>query len=109
MGKLSGKAALVTGGAQGLGRASALRLARDGASVVIADIDKELADEVVSTIVSLGGRASAVSCNVLVETDIQSAVEHSVSHFGSLDIMFNNAAALPQDLMVQDVDILRII
>lgn len=108
MARLTGKVALVTGGAGGLGRASALRMARDGASVAIADINMDGAKAVVETIVAEGGKARAISCDILKEEDIEGAVSDTVDTFGSLDVMFNNAAALPLDLLKSDQTILTI-
>ncbi|MCB2050092.1 MAG: SDR family oxidoreductase [Novosphingobium sp.] len=108
MSRLAGKVALVTGGAGGLGRASALRMARDGAVVGIADINMDGANAVVEAIKADGGKAIAVSCDILSEADIEAAVAKTAEAFGSLDVMFNNAAALPLDLLKSDQTILTI-
>lgn len=108
MGRLKGKVALVTGGSNGLGQASAIRLAEDGAAVVIADIDQKGAKATLDQIRVVGGQAIAVSCDILEESQIEAAVQATVDRFGSLDIMFNNAAALPQEILLEDIDILTI-
>jgi len=108
MGKLDGKTAVVTGGANGLGKAAALRLVEDGAAVLLADIDVDTAEKVAKQIVAQGGRAEAIRCDILNEQNIKETVDRAVAVYGSLDIMFNNAAALPQDLMMEDIDILTI-
>lgn len=108
MGRLDAKVAVITGGANGLGRAAALRLAADGAAVLLADVDMDGAEAVANQIHANGGRAATIRCDILEEAEIEAAVAKAVETFGSLDIMFNNAAALPQELLVQDVDILTI-
>jgi NAD(P)-dependent dehydrogenase (short-subunit alcohol dehydrogenase family) len=88
MAELEGKRALVTGGAQGLGKAIAALFVERGAKVMIADIDeagaKVTADE-------LGESVRAVRCDVTVASDLEAAVQATVDNFGGLDIMVNNA------------------
>ena len=91
MGSLDGKVAVVTGAAMGIGRASALIFAREGASVVVADIDVEKGLETVAMIVSSGGRASFVSTDVSVPGDVTAMVRHCVDTYGGLDCAHNNA------------------
>jgi NAD(P)-dependent dehydrogenase (short-subunit alcohol dehydrogenase family) len=85
--RFAGKVALVTGGAQGMGRAIAMRFAAEGGSVVLADLELEkgtsLADEL--------GRATAVRCDVTQREDAESAVETAIAEFGRLDAVFNCA------------------
>ncbi len=88
--QLEGKAAVVTGGGSGVGRASCLRFAEEGARVVCVDIDLERAKETVSLIDAAGGVGVAEVCDVSVEDDIVSAIATTVERFGQLDIMFNN-------------------
>lgn len=87
---LEGKIAIITGSASGVGRASALRFAEEGASVVCADIDLEGAKETVRQIEAAGGAAVPVGCDVSKEDDVIAAVRTAVEQFGRLDIMFNN-------------------
>jgi NAD(P)-dependent dehydrogenase (short-subunit alcohol dehydrogenase family) len=108
MNQLSGKSAMVTASASGIGKATAKELARRGASVMLADINVEGARVVAQEIVSSGGRAEAIYCDIGVEKDIAAAVGATVAHFGKIDIMHNNAALLDPKVFEQDVDILTI-
>ena len=91
MGKLEGKVAVITGGSIGIGETTVRLFAEEGARVVIADI---LDDEGRSLADSLGKSATFLHVDVTSERDIKSAVDLALSHFGSLDIMFNNAGAM---------------
>jgi len=91
MGRLEGKVALVTGGAMGIGRAVALAFAREGARVVIADIDVEKGHEVVEAIRNTEGDAAFVQADVGRSEDVQAAVQTALRQFGRLDILVNNA------------------
>ncbi len=92
--RLRDRAAIVTGGASGIGRASALRLAGEGAQVAIADIDEAGAKSVVAEIEAAGGRAIAIRTDVSDEEAIVSLIDQTLECFGKLDILHNNAAAL---------------
>ena len=87
----AGKVAFVTGGANGIGRAAALAFARDGASVVVADVSETQNQETARMIQDLGGRALAVACDVSRNVDVQRALNATVDRFGRLDFAFNNA------------------
>ena len=89
--QLEGKIALVTGASSGIGRASAIELARRGAKVVVAARRKEELDQVVQEIVAEGGDASAIAADVSKEADIKRLVDYAVQTYGRLDIAFNNA------------------
>ena len=91
MGKLEGKSALVTGGGRGVGRATALKLAAEGASVVVNDLDAEPAEEVVAEILGAGGRAVAHPGSVTAAGFAEGFVGAAVEHFGGVDIVINNA------------------
>ena len=91
MGRVEGKVAIVTGGASGIGRATAETLAREGAAVVIADLAVERAEEVVAAIEAAGGRAAAVRTDVSVEADAGRMVEEVLGRYGRLDILVNSA------------------
>ncbi|HJT21700.1 MAG TPA: SDR family oxidoreductase [Nitrospira sp.] len=90
-GRYVGKVAFVTGAAHGIGRATALAFAREGASVVIADISEKGNQETARMIEEFGGRALPVKCDVTRGEDVQVALDKAVKAFGRLDAAFNNA------------------
>ncbi len=91
MGKLDGKVAVITGAASGMGRATALRFAKEGAAVVVADLNSQGGELVVSEIAAAKGRAVYQRTDVISEADIKSVIDRAVSEFGRLDITYNNA------------------
>ena len=91
MGKLSGKVAIVSGSGRGIGRAAAIALAAEGASVVVNDLDREAADEVVSAIEARGGRAVSCAGSVTEPGFAERFVGTALQAFGGLDIIVNNA------------------
>jgi NAD(P)-dependent dehydrogenase (short-subunit alcohol dehydrogenase family) len=95
MDRLSGRVALITGAASGLGRVAAERFAAEGAQVVIADVVD--GDEVVEAIAAAGGEASYVNCDVTDEGSVEAAVEHAVETFGGLHVLYNNAGVMLSD------------
>ncbi len=88
---LRSKAALVTGAGSGIGRATALRLAREGASVAVDDIDDAGGRETVRLIEASGGRAAFVHADVAIEDDARRMVRFAEETFGGLDVLVNNA------------------
>jgi NAD(P)-dependent dehydrogenase (short-subunit alcohol dehydrogenase family) len=92
----TGKVAFVTGAANGIGRATALAFAREGASVGVADVSEEGNRETARMIEELGGQALAVRCDVTKVADVKAALEKTVAAFGRLDFAFNNAGIEPR-------------
>ena len=90
-GSLAGKVAFVTGAANGIGRAAALAFAREGASVVVTDIEEQGMQETAQMIDTLGKRALPVRCDVMRAEDVKSALSKAIEAFGRLDFAFNNA------------------
>lgn len=91
MNRVAGKVALVTGGGLGLGRASALLLAREGARVVVTDVKVKEGRAVADEIIDAGGEAIFIRHDVALESDWDDALATTLSRFGRLDILVNNA------------------
>ena len=91
MTEFDGKVALITGGGSGIGRATALSFAREGAQVIIGNRNVERGEETVAMIRKAGGTASFKRTDVLVTAEIEALVEHAVKTYGRLDLAFNNA------------------
>jgi NAD(P)-dependent dehydrogenase (short-subunit alcohol dehydrogenase family) len=102
MADLTGKVAIVTGAASGIGRATAEVLAADGASVLIADINAEKAQEVADQIVGRGQAAAGFGVDVGEEEQVRAMVEAAVTKYGRLDILHNNAALTSADVISRD-------
>jgi NAD(P)-dependent dehydrogenase (short-subunit alcohol dehydrogenase family) len=88
---VGGKSGLVTGGGSGIGRASALALAREGAAVMVADVNAETGQETVRLINGAGGQARFCRCDVSRDADMAALVAATVREFGGLDFAYNNA------------------
>jgi NAD(P)-dependent dehydrogenase (short-subunit alcohol dehydrogenase family) len=93
-GRLEGKVAIVTGSAEGIGEATAKLFAREGARVVIADINRTKGDDVVNEIKQEGGEAIYFSLDVTSEKNWQSLIEKTVNEFGKLNVLVNNAGII---------------
>jgi len=91
MSRLEGKVAVITGAASGIGRASALRFSKEGAAVVISDLNVAGGAAVAHECIAADGRAAFIKTDVSEESDIKAAVDLAVEKFGRLDIIFNNA------------------
>lgn len=89
--RLAGKVAVITGAASGIGRATALRFAQEGAKVVVADINRSGGEATVASILTTDGDAVFVETDVAQEADLKKAIDTAVSHYGGLDILYNNA------------------
>jgi NAD(P)-dependent dehydrogenase (short-subunit alcohol dehydrogenase family) len=91
MDRLKGKRAIVTGAASGIGRASAILFAREGASVLAVDKTADAVEETVRQITSAGGRAIAMAADAGNEADVQAYLKRALSEFGGLDVIYANA------------------
>lgn len=91
---LSGKKALITGGASGIGRACAIGMARAGADVAIVDVNADLGETTTQEIQDLGKKSLFIPCNVTDLNQVQDMVKNVVDKFGRLDIAFNNAGII---------------
>jgi len=98
---LSGKVALVTGASQGIGRAVALRLAKDGAAVALAARNQEKLNELAAEIAAAGGNASAFALDVADEEQVKATVKAVIAHFGKIDILVNNAGITRDQLVMR--------
>jgi NAD(P)-dependent dehydrogenase (short-subunit alcohol dehydrogenase family) len=90
-GRVAGKVAIVTGGASGMGRAGAVLLAREGARVIIADVDDERAARVAESIISKGGEAVAMHVDVRDTSEVSYMAGHAVERYGRIDVLYHNA------------------
>jgi len=99
--KLEGKVALVTGGAQGIGRAIALVLAREGAKIVVSDINLEKAEETCGELAAMGREAMAVKGNVADGKDAEMMIKKALDQFGRLDILVNNAGITRDQVLLR--------
>ena len=94
MSRLSNRVALITGAANGIGKASSLLFAKEGASVVVVDVDRENGEAVAEQIRSGGGKATYLFADVSSDTDCRNMIEHAKSTFGALHVLFNNAGIM---------------
>lgn len=101
MTKLKGKCALVTGAAQGIGKAIAIALAKAGADIVVSDINLELANQTAEEIKGLGVRTLAIKTNVADLCDVEQGVSLAVAGMGKIDILVNNAGITKDGLLLR--------
>lgn len=105
---LVGKVAVVTGGAQGIGRGIALRLARDGADLALVDINQDRLADVRAEILALGRRVITLAADISVRDQVFSVIDRTVDQLGGIDIMVNNAGVAQVrpllDVSVEDMD-----
>src|SRR5882672_4664899 len=98
---LSGRVALVTGASQGIGRACALRMARDGATVAAAARSQEKLNALVGEITAAGGKAAAFALDVSDEEQVKAVCKSAISQFGKIDILINNAGITRDQLIMR--------
>jgi 3-oxoacyl-[acyl-carrier protein] reductase len=99
--KFEGRVALVTGASQGIGRACAQALARDGATVAAAARNGEKLDELVAEIAATGGKAAAFIMDVADEEQVKSTIKSALAQFGKIDILVNNAGITRDQLVMR--------
>lgn len=104
MGRLDGRVAFVTGAGRGIGAATALRLAEEGARVALADLDTSGCEGVAAEIRKLGSEALVCECNVADGARVQEVVDQTAAQFGRLDILVNNAGVLRDNLLFKMTD-----
>lgn len=104
MGKLDGKVAIISGSGRGIGRAVALKLAGEGAAIVVNDLDEAPAAETVAAIEAMGGRAVACVGNVTAEDFGERFVQTAIDTFGGLDIIVNNAGYTRDGVIQKQTD-----
>jgi NAD(P)-dependent dehydrogenase (short-subunit alcohol dehydrogenase family) len=103
-GNYTGKVAFVTGAANGIGRATALAFAREGANVVVADVSEQGNQETARMIEEIGGKAIAVKCDVARAEDVKTALDKTIEAFGRLDFAFNNAGVEQEPAAAGELD-----
>ena len=105
--RLHGKRAIITGGGAGIGRGAAIKLAEEGASVGVLDIDLQAAEQVAQSIVQAGGNAIALRVDVAQEAQVADAVSQVESRFGGLDTVIANAGIMlfGRDTVATDLDL----
>lgn len=103
MARFTGKVAVITGAGSGIGRATAHLMAAEGAAVTVADIAGDAAERVVAEITAAGGRARSQVVDVAEVDAVERMITDTVAAFGGLDVLHNNAAALDQNALDQDI------
>lgn len=101
MATLKDKVALVTGAAQGIGKAIAMKLAQEGANLAICDVNEELAQKTAAEIAATGVKTAGFKVNVTKETEVQACVDKVIDTFGRIDILVNNAGITRDTLLVR--------
>jgi 3-oxoacyl-[acyl-carrier protein] reductase len=98
---LSGRVAFVTGASQGIGRACALKLATEGATVAVAARNQDKLNELVNEIIATGGKAAAFTLDVTDEEQVKSALKSAIAQFGKIDVLVNNAGITRDQLVMR--------
>jgi NAD(P)-dependent dehydrogenase (short-subunit alcohol dehydrogenase family) len=101
--RLQGKNAIITGGAQGIGRATAIAFAQEGANVALLDLNGPGAEKIAAEAASHGVKTAAITCDVTRESDVEAAIANAVGRLGGLDILVNTAAWLDPPIPVAEM------
>ena len=104
MGRLDGKVATITGAGSGMGRATAILFAKEGAKVVVSDWVTKGGEETVKMIKEAGGEATYVHADVSKEAAVKKMIKTAVDTYGKLDVLYNNAAIAPYELIVDSTE-----
>jgi NAD(P)-dependent dehydrogenase (short-subunit alcohol dehydrogenase family) len=105
--RLENKVAIITGGGGGIGRATAIRFAKEGARVLVADIGEEAGIKTVQLIKESGGEADFVRVNMTKPEDVEHMVQKALDTFGKLDILINNAGVKSDEKKIPDVSLVE--
>jgi len=103
--RLQGKVAIVTGGGGGIGRATSCLFAKEGAKVVVSDVNEESASETVRLIKEAGGDALCVPANMVNPEEVEQLINKTVDAYGGLDILFNNAGVGNEEVRLADISV----
>lgn len=101
---LTGRVAFVTGAGKGIGAASAIRLAKDGADVAVVDLDVASAEKTAAAIAELGRRATVLECNVSDTEAVNAAVDQAVDELGPIGVLVNNAGLIRDNMLFKTSD-----
>jgi NAD(P)-dependent dehydrogenase (short-subunit alcohol dehydrogenase family) len=103
--RLNDKVAIITGGGGGIGRATAIRFAQEGARLIIADYGEENGIKTVNIVREMGGEAEFIRTNMTKPDDVQNMIQKAVDTFGKVDILFNNAGVKSGEKKIPDVSV----
>lgn len=103
--RLKNKVAIITGGGGDIGRATALRFAKEGASILVADLGVEAGEETVSLIKKTGGKAEFIHTDMTNEEDVKNMVQKAIDSFSKIDILYNNAGVNSDEKKMPDVSL----
>ncbi|MFA5034781.1 MAG: SDR family NAD(P)-dependent oxidoreductase, partial [Candidatus Margulisiibacteriota bacterium] len=101
MKRLTDKVAFITGAAQGIGKSIAVAFAKEGANIIVSDINLDLAKQTADEIAKLGVKTYAIKSNVADLADVQAGVAEAHKHFGRIDILVNNAGITKDNLLIR--------